>query len=201
MISAPAPAPTQRPPASRRRRLLVAATLAVALCAGYLATTIGHRLDHGASRWHGADAQTRIEDSATEVQFGFEPGRQITFGASIRNPGPWPVTITDIAVNDGPADRHVFKIANLAVNPADSPATAAFDPTASAPFRSITVASGAELPVFVTITIPNVEMAAGSGLVFDDLAVDYVVLGLPRHQRVPLGFRLSVRSVNGYVPR
>ncbi len=134
------------------------------------------------------------------VQFAFEPGKQITFGASIRNPGLWPVTITGVAVNDGPADQHVFKIAHLAVNPADSAGNAAFDRTASAPFRSITVAAGTELPLFVTITIPNVEMASGSGLFFDSLAVDFEVLGLPRHQRVPMGFRLSVHAANGYVP-
>jgi hypothetical protein len=200
MTSTSAPVPTQRLPATRRRRFLVAATLAVALCAGYLSTTIGHRLDHGSSWWHGADAETRTDGPGTEVRFAFQPGRQVTFGAAIRNPGPWPVTITGISVNDGPADLHVFKIVRLAVNPADE-ATAVFDPTATAPFRSTRLAAGAELPVFVTITIPNVEMASGSGLFFDDLAVDYEVLGLPRHQRVPMGFRLSVHSANGYVPR
>ncbi|MDZ5445601.1 hypothetical protein U2F26_23190 [Micromonospora sp. 4G57] len=185
---------------TRRRRLLVAAALAVALCAGYLSATIGHRLDHGSSWWHGADAESRPEGRRTELRFAFNPGRRVTFGASIRNPGRWPVTITGIAVDDGPADQHVFKIARLAVTHADE-ASAIFDPAAAVAFQSIRVAAGAELPVFVTITIPDVEMAPGSGLFFDDLAVDYEVLGLPRHQRVPMGFRLSVRSANGYVPR
>ena len=76
-----------------------------------------------------------------------------------------------------------------------------FDPAAAAPFRSISVGAGMELPVFVTITMPDVEMAPGSGLYFEDLAVDYDVLGLPRHQRVPMGFRLFVHSPDGYVPR
>ncbi len=185
---------------TRRRRLLVAAALAVALCVGYLSATIGHRLDHGSSWWHGADAKTRTEGQRTEVRFAFNPGSQVTFGASIRNPGPWPVTITSIAVDDGPVDQHVFKVARLAVNPADESTTVGFDPAAAAPFRAIRVAAGMELPVFVTITIPDGQMAPGSGLFFDDLAVDYDVLGLPRHQRVPMGFRLLVHSANGYVP-
>ncbi|GHJ56876.1 hypothetical protein Nm8I071_61830 [Nonomuraea sp. TT08I-71] len=109
------------------------------------------------------------------------------------------MTITGI--NEGPADQQVFKVARLAVNPADKAIAVVFDPAAAAPFRSIRVAAGLELPVFVTITIPDVEMAPGSGLFFDDLAVDYEVLGLPRHQRVPMGFRLLVHSANGYVPR
>lgn len=96
----------------------------------------------------------------------------------------------------------MLKIARLAVNHADEATAVVFDPAAAATlFRSIRVAAGMELPVFVTITIPDVEMAPGSGLFSDDLAVDYDVLGLPRHQRVPMGFRMVVHSANGYVPR
>ncbi|MEU8155589.1 hypothetical protein AB0B94_18160 [Micromonospora sp. NPDC048986] len=186
------------PHVARRWRLLVAAALAVALCAGYLSATVGHRLDHGSSWWHGGDAESRTEGQRTELRFAFNPGGHVTFGASIRNPGPWPVTITGI--NDRPADQQVFKITRLAVNHADEATDAVFDPAAAEPFRSIRVAAGAELPVFVTITIPDVEFSSGSSLFFDDLAIDYEVLGLPRHQRVPMGFRLSVYSANEYVP-
>ncbi|MCG5444100.1 hypothetical protein NIE79_002244 [Micromonospora sp. NIE79] len=182
------------PPVARRRRLPVAAALAVALCAGYLWATMGHRLEHGSSWWHGADAESRTEGQRTELRFPFNPGGHLTFGASIRNPGPWPVTITGI--NDRPADQQVFKVARLAANHADEATDVVFDPAAAEPFRSIRVAAGSELPVFVTITIPDVEFATGSSLFFDDLAVDYEVLGLPRHQRVPMGFRLSVTGTS-----
>ncbi|MGA3538103.1 hypothetical protein ACK8GE_02215 [Micromonosporaceae bacterium DT194] len=201
-LAMPDARPPRTPPARGRWRLLVAATLAVALCTGYLSATLGHRLDHGSSWWHGADAESRTEGPRTELRFAFNPGRQITFGASIRNPGPSPVTITGIAVDDGPADQHVFKVARLAANPAVDDSTAVvFYPATAAPFGSIRVGAGMELPVFVTITIPDVEQAPGAGLFFDDLAVDYDVLGLPRHQRVPMGFRLLVHSASGYVPR
>ncbi|WP_406072286.1 hypothetical protein [Micromonospora sp. NBC_01638] len=173
--------------------------LAIALRAAYLSATIGHRLDHGSAWWHGADAESRTEGSRTDVRFAIDPGRQVTFGASIRNPGPWPVTITGI--NDDPVDQQVFKIARLAVNHPEKASAVVFDPAAAVPFSSIRVAAGMELPVFVTITIPDVAMASGSGVTFDDLAVDYEVLGLPRHQRVPMGFRLLVHSADEYVPR
>lgn len=133
------------------------------------------------------------------MRFAFSPGRQATFGTSIRNPGPWPVTITGI--NDGPTDQQVFTIARLAVNHAEKATAVVFDPAAAVPFRSIRVAAGMELPVLITITMPDVEMASGSGLFFEDLVVDYEVLGLPRHQRVPMGFRLMVHSANGHKPR
>ncbi|WP_422751448.1 hypothetical protein [Micromonospora sp. WMMD1219] len=185
----------------KRRRRFLAAALAVMLCTGYLVSTLGHRLDHGSSWWHGADAASRTEGSTTEVRFAFSPGGQITFGVSIRNPGPWPVTIRGIAVDDGPADRHVFKVARLtAGSPVGEPAALVFDPATASPLRSAEVGPGRELPVFVTITIPDVEQAPGGGLVFDDLAIGYDVLGLPRHQRVPMGFRLFVHSPRGYVP-
>ncbi|MFB9235986.1 hypothetical protein ACFFWC_10585 [Plantactinospora siamensis] len=128
------------------------------------------------------------------MRFAFNPGGQITFGASIRNPGPSPVTVTGIAVDDGPPDRHMFKVARLMSNPVVDESTAVFQPATAALFGPTRVGAGMELPVFLTITIPDVAQASGGGLYFDDLAVDYDVLGLPRHQRVPMGFRLFVHS-------
>jgi hypothetical protein len=194
--------PTRGGLVKRRRRVLVAAALAVMVCAvGYLSAVIAHRLDHGSSWWHGADGSFRTEGPRAELRFAFDPGGQVTFGVSIRNPGPWPVTITGVAVDDGPADHHVFKIAHLATNHADKSTAVVFDPAAATPLRPTRVGVDMELPVFVTITIPNVEMGSGSGLAFEDLAVEYDVLGLPRHQRVPMGFRLLIHSANGHVPR
>jgi hypothetical protein len=202
MTSTPVHVPARRALVKRRRRVLVAAALAVIVCAvGYLSATIGHRLDHGSSWWHGAETNFRTEGPRAELRLPFNPGGQVTFGVSIRNPGPWPATITGIAVDDGPADHHVFKIARLAANHADKSTAVVFDPAAATPLRPTRVGADMELPVFVTITIPDVEMAPGSGLFFEDLAVDYDVLGLPRHQRVPMGFRLLVHSPNGHVPR
>jgi hypothetical protein len=187
----------------RRSQLLVfaAAALAVAVSgAGYLVAANRHRLESGSSSWHGADAQVRELDGVerTELRFAFTPRGQATFGASIRNPGPWPVTINGIAIDDGPADRHVFKIARLAVNHPDE--VAMFDPDAAEPFHSVRVAADTELPIFVTFTIPDVTMASGSSVIFSSLGVDYKVLGMSRHQRVPMGFRVSIHSPNGYAP-
>jgi hypothetical protein len=181
-----------------RWRLRVAAILAIALCSAYVSVVTGHRLDHGSSSWHGTDAESRTEESRTEMRFVFGPGRQATFGVSIRNRGRWPVTITGI--NDGPGDQQVFKVVRLAMNHVDNPGAVVLDPAAAVPFRSVSVAAGTELPVFVTITMPDVQMAPGSGLFFEHLVVDYEVLGLPRQQRVPMGFRVLVHSANGYVP-
>ncbi|MEV4121876.1 hypothetical protein [Micromonospora sp. NPDC049645] len=126
------------------------------------------------------------------MRFAFDPGRQVTYGASIRNPGPWPVTITGI--NRHPADQQVFKVAKLAVNQPEVATDVTFDPAEATPFHPIRLAAGMELPVFITITMPNVTMDGGGGVFSDGLSVDYEVLGLPRHQRVPMGFRLMVYS-------
>lgn len=96
-------------------------------------------------------------------------------------------------------DQQVFKIARLAVNHAAEATAVVFDPAAATPFRPTTIAAGTELPVFITITMPDVEMS--SGVYFEDLAVGFRVLGLPRHQRVPMGFRLLVSPATGDVPR
>jgi hypothetical protein len=179
----------------RRRRFLVAAALTVALCAGYLWATLDHRLDHGSSWWHGA-ADIRTEGTRTELRFAVNPGGQVTFGVAIRNPGPWPVTVTGI----GPPDRQIFKVARLAANHVTAPAAVEFVPAAALPFRPTRIGAGKELPVFLTITIPDVPMSSGSGLYFDGLAIDFTVLGLPRHQRVPMGFRLLVSSPDDDAP-
>jgi hypothetical protein len=77
---------------------------------------------------------------------------------------------------------------------------AARTPAGDETFRSTTIASGEELSVLVTVVIPDVPMAPGSGLFFDDIWVGYDVLGTPRHQRVPLGFRVLVRAADGQQP-
>jgi hypothetical protein len=172
--------------------------LTVTLCA-YLTDTIGYSLEPGSSRWHGVDAVARTDGSGTEVRFAFRPRGQITFGFSIRNPGPWPVTIT--GVGGAPADQGPLKVTRLGVNQAEEAGAAVFDPAAATSFSSAKVDAGEELPVFVTLTIPDVPMSSGSGLSIDSLGATYEVLGVPRHQRVPMGFRLLVHSVNGHIPR
>lgn len=201
MTLTPVNVSTRRPRVTRRWLFVVAATLAVVLCAGYLWTYFGYRLDHGSQSWHGADAESRTEGSMTELRYAFNPGAQVTFGVSIRNPGPWPITIIGITAGDFPADDPVLKTARVTVNHADKSTTAVFDPAAAAPLRSARVGAGMELPVFVTITIPDVQTTAGGGIFFEDVAVDYWLLGLAHHQRVPMGFRLELYSTNAYIPR
>jgi uncharacterized repeat protein (TIGR01451 family) len=193
--------PKQRHRVIARRLLLVAAALAVVLFAGYLWAATSYRLDHGSSSWHGADADSGADASRTAVRFVFSPGKQVTFGVSIRNPGPVPVMITRVVVDDGPTGYEpIFKVVSVAVN-ADS-STAVFDQAAATPLRSMRIGPGKELPVFVTITMPDVEMSPGGGLFVDDFTVDYEVLGLFRHQQVPMGFRLLLQPApNGDAPR
>lgn len=183
-----------------RRLILVAAALAVVLFAGYLWAAMSYRLDHGSSWWHGADADSGTDGLRTAVRFVFSPGRQVTFGVSIHNPGPVPVTITRVVVDDGPAGYEpISKVVSVAVD-ADT-STAVFDQAAATPLRSMRIGPGKELPVFVTITMPDVEISPGGGLFIDDVTVDYEVLGLFRHQRVPMGFRLLLHAPNGDAPR
>src|SRR5262245_9929904 len=102
MTATPVPVPVRRDHETRGRWILVAGSLVVALCIGYVAAARSHRLDHGSSWWHEAGAESHTVGSTTEMRFEFGPGRQVTFGVTIRNPGPWSVTITGIAVDDGP---------------------------------------------------------------------------------------------------
>jgi hypothetical protein len=201
MTLAPVNVPLRRPRVTPRRLLLVAAALAVVVFAGYLWTALGYRLDQGSSWWHGADADSRTDGSRTWLRFVFNPGAQVTFGLSIRNPGPLPVTITGVALDDGPAGyQPIFKVVRVAVNRAVR-SSAVFDPAGATPLGAMRVGPGMELPVFVTITVPDVQMAPGAGIWEDGASVEYEVLGLFRHQRVPMGFRLFLYSANGYVPR
>ncbi|MDG4828209.1 hypothetical protein O7627_02680 [Solwaraspora sp. WMMD1047] len=109
------------------------------------------------------------------------------------------MTIT--GVGGEPADQGPLKVTRLAVNQAEEAGAAVFDPVAATSFSSVKVDAGEELPVFVTLTIPDVQMSSGSGLSIDSLGVTYEMLGVPRHQQVPMGFRLLVYSANGYIPR
>ena len=183
-----------------RRVVLIAAALALVLFVGYLWAAESYRLDHGGMSWHGADADDGTIGSRTGVRFAFSPNKLATFGVSIRNPGPVPVTITRVVVDDDPDGYAIFKVVNVAVGRADT-STAVFDQAAATPLRSMRIGPGKELPVFVTITMPDVPSVPGGDLYTDDLTVDYEVLGLFRHQRVPMGFRLSLHTPGGDTPR
>lgn len=183
----------------RRWKFLVAAVLVVlaAVLAWHQVVTRGYTLEHGSSSWHGADAETITDGATTDFRYAFSPGGQVTFGVSVRNPGPWQVTITGLTVDDSP--EPVFKTARVAVSPMNN-SIPMFDPAAATPLGSRTLDAGMELSALVTITIPDVEQAAGAGLRFERIAVDYDVLGVHRHQWVPMGFGVFVYSANGYVP-
>jgi hypothetical protein len=201
MTSAPANVHKRRPMVIARRVVLIAAALAVVLFVGYLWAGESYRLDHGSSSWHGADADYGTIGSRTGVRFAFSPNKLATFGVSIRNPGPLPVTITRVVVDDDSDGYAIFKVVNVAAGRADT-STAVFDHAAATPLRSMRIGPGRELPVFVTITItmPDVTSVPGGDLYTDDVTVDYEVLGLFRHQLVPMGFRLSLHTPDDDAP-
>jgi hypothetical protein len=188
MTSTPVPLPRR----TSRRRQLIAAALAVAVCVGFSWVAVSDRLDHGSAWWNGGYAEVRGEGPGTELRFDFRPGGQLRFGTTIRNRGLLPVTVTDVG-----DDSKVLPTVLVEANEADD---VLFDPAAAKPFRPTRVPAGAELPVFVTMTMPDVEFSAKSSLFLDEIAASYTVLGVPRHEQVPLGFRLMVYSVDGYVP-
>ncbi|MEV0717878.1 hypothetical protein [Asanoa sp. NPDC050611] len=167
------------------------------LFAGYLTTALTHRLDHGGSWWQDGAAEVRTESERTQLVFTFYPGDRMTFGTTIRNPRPWPVTITGVA-DDG---DHIFRVSSVTMNRPGDAGYVNFDSTTAVAFQPVNLGPGEEPPVFVTVTMPDVQFGEGSGLVFDDVAVSFNALGLPRHQQVPLGYRVWVRAPNGYVPR
>lgn len=200
MTSAPANVRKRRPMAIARRVILIAAALALVLFVGYLWAAESYRLDHGSTSWHGPDADYGTFGSETGVRFAFSPNKLATFGVSIRNPGPLPVTVTRVVVDDDSDGYAIFKVVNVAVNLAGA-STAVFDRAAATPLRSARIGPGKELPVFVTITMPDVRTVPGGYLYTDDVTVDYEVLGLFRHQTVPMGFSLLLHTLDGDAPR
>jgi hypothetical protein len=182
---------------ARRRRRRVVGLVAVILWAGYLTAGLTHRLEQGGSWWHDAEAATRVEEDRTQLVFTYNPGAPMTFGTTIRNPRPWPVTITGFWEDE----NRVFKHARVTMNRPGDAEFVSFDPATATAFEPIRLDPGNELPVFVTVTMPDVEFAAGSGIIFDTVMVHFNALGLPRDQQVPLGYRIRVRSPDGYVPR
>lgn len=180
----------------RRGKVLLALVMAAVLgWAGLLVTIVGQGVEQGSLAWHEPDADVRNADAMTEVRYAFEPGGHVTFGASVRNPGPWPVTISAVTVGN-PGDYQVFPVAHAEMIPYGQTTPGTYGPAAATPFSPTTVEPGEELAVFLTVTIPEAEMAPGSGLFFDDLAVSYAVFGFMHHQRIPMTFRLAVYAAD-----
>jgi hypothetical protein len=200
MTLTPANVRKRRPMVIARRVVLIAAALALVLFVGYLWAAESYRLDHGSTSWHGPDADYGTIGSRTGVRFTFSPNKLATFGVSIRNPGPLPVTLTRVVVDDDSDGYAIFKVVSAAAGRADA-STAVFDQAAATPLRSARIGPGKELPVFVTITMPDVPSVPGEDLYTDGITVDYEVLGLFRHQLVPMGFRLSLHTPDTDAPR
>jgi hypothetical protein len=81
-----------------RRKLILASCLAVAILGStFPVTVVAQGLERGSQAWYGPDARVTNVRSTTEVAHVFAPGSSFTFRVSVRNPGPWPVTIASIA--------------------------------------------------------------------------------------------------------
>ncbi|NUT21772.1 MAG: hypothetical protein HOV77_21570 [Hamadaea sp.] len=173
-----------------RRKIALAACVAVAvLGSAFLVTVIAQGVQPGSETWYGTDARVRKDVSTTEVAYVFAPGSRFTFGTSIRNPGPWPVTIVDIAANE------VFSAVDVSIIDRSEPMTVPFGPDAARPFAAVTLPAGGEIAVFLTVMEPAVEMSPGSTTYFSDITVTYEVFGFGKLRRVPIGFDVGV-----YVP-
>ncbi|GIH03370.1 hypothetical protein Rhe02_14370 [Rhizocola hellebori] len=171
---------------TRRRKLVLAVVVVAAVLAGADVWTVNsHRLENGSS-WGSINAEIRSVGPLTEARQPFVRGGQVSLVASIRNPGPWPVTITDVTTG-----VDYLKIAQLTMIHVDEN-TRDFRSSASVPFGAAKVGKGEELTIFATITLPDVERAPGSSTSFDTLTVAYRVLGQSRRQQVPMGFYLTL---------
>jgi hypothetical protein len=130
----------------------------------------------------------------TELRFAFRPNGTFVFSTSIRNPGRWPVEVTDVSLHgwsgQGQGPRYVVE--RLLYGYDDGSGTHAYVPEQASPWKPVSVAPNAVLTLFLTVKIPNVEMAKGSSHYWEDVSVRYKVLGLPQQQQVPIGFFLSV---------
>lgn len=178
MIDAPAARMT------RRRKLVLAAVVAVGMVlGGYGWTVASHRLEQGNGAYYPKGSEVRRAGPVTEARIPFIRGGEFSFGITIRNPGPWPVTITDVAIGDH------FTVADLTMIVADEN-TRAFGPSEAVPFKAAKLAKGGEMHVFIKATMPDLE-TAGTWSMHEQL-VTYQVLGQTRQQRAPMGFYLAL---------
>ena len=169
---------------------MLASCLAVAILgSAFLVTVVAQGLEHGSQAWYGGpDARITTARSTTEVAHVFAPGARFTFGTSVHNPGPWPVTIVRIGTGEVFATVDVKVVRPQAL-------TVASGPDAAQPFTRVTVPAGAEFMAFVTVAAPTVEMGTGTTTYFGELTVTYEIFGLARRDRIPIGFDVGV-----YVP-
>jgi len=88
--------------------------------------------------------------------------------------------------------RTRFTVEELRYGYDDGGGDATYQPEKASPWRPVTIAPDAMLILFLTVSLPGVEMAEGSSLFWKDIGVRYKILGLSQERRVPLGFVLRV---------
>ncbi|HEX6686709.1 MAG TPA: hypothetical protein VF062_28305 [Candidatus Limnocylindrales bacterium] len=176
----------------RRRRWVVVMAMVLPVLAGtaYLVAASTQRLEFGGFYgYNPADGVSmRQAGRTTELRFAFRPNDTFVFYTSIRNPGPWTVEVDDVFV---PGPGYAVETLRYSYD-GDGRGTHSYLPEHASAWRPVSVAPDAVLALFLTVSIPDVEMAPGSYHYWEDLSVRYRVLGLAQARQVPIGFFLSV---------
>src|SRR5689334_12629868 len=85
----------------RLRLMAMTVVLLVLSGAGYLFTIGTQRLEPGFLGYEPVAGFTAdVADHTAEFRFPFRPNTKFVLYASVRNPGPWPVVLTDLSLND-----------------------------------------------------------------------------------------------------
>ncbi|HZM83695.1 MAG TPA: hypothetical protein VFC19_48880 [Candidatus Limnocylindrales bacterium] len=183
---------------ARRTAVGVAAVLLVVVVAGHVVTAVTQRLEFGGFYGNNpADGVSALQaGDTTEVRYTYRPNGSFTFYTSIRNPGHWPVEVTDVSLpgwsGPGFGPRYVVEKLRYGYDSGNGALSDAYEPDRALPWKPVTVAPEAVLTLFVTVKIPDWEMAKGTSQNWEEITVRYRVLGLPQEQHVPIGFLLSV---------
>jgi hypothetical protein len=171
-------APARRP---RTRILIVAAAVlaAVALLTAWQWTAQAYELAPG-SMSGGTGGVEHKAGAVTEARLPLRPTATHLLIVSVRNPGPFPVTVTAVG---GDSSIYAIDKAAMLLQPNGGPCCLQEH---SVPFRPVEVPADRQLTVFLTIRPLDRPYMPCTRAGFGSVSVRFSVLGVDHEQRMPL---------------
>ncbi len=174
---------------SRRLRIVWASamTAIIAAASAFLGVTLTYKVEHGSFAYVGSNY---LEWETDRVVHPFVVGYTTRVAISIRNPGPWRVTLDGVSLTELPD----VAVDSIAVTPAD-PRLCCM-PEYAEPFHPVTFGPQAEVSVWLDLRVTSERQHYDpcGGLGFDRVEVRYSVLGMHRTQDLALRTELVFRE-------
>jgi hypothetical protein len=174
-----------------RGRLLIVACVVI-LAAAYLVFTKTYRLEHG-DTWsvgQGAVIEGGVGSDQQVAVHVLRPSHTVEIAITVGNPGALPVSFSGAHFEGNDVETTLVRMIERA---GEGPGCCR--PGDAVNFHPISIPRGKQVMLWITLRVTGANpYPPCSGFTLQEITVEYVVLGMPREQRIALRIPLSFRA-------